>query len=184
MAQPGGRKTRAAGRRDTAAAPAAASAPAADASIDAILDALDQQIQNAVLGGQPLRGVLHVRNNDIELSVASRPSGATPALVGLELAMFGTEGRPSAALVHGNRITTPASDVTAAAIFMRDAQAVISVNLFTQLSAQVQSPVPCLVSSIVGGSFEVMANVITRATIQPARTPPPTNDWPFLNTIG
>jgi hypothetical protein len=184
MAQPGGRKTRAAGRRDTAAAPAAPPAPAADASIDAILDALDQQIQNAVLGGQAPRAVLHVRNNDIELSAASRPSGETAALVGLEVAMFGTERRPSAALVHGNRIATPAPDVTAAAITMRDAQAVISANLFTQLSAQAQSPVPCVTSSIVGGSFEVMANVITpQATIQPARTPPPTNDWPFLNTI-
>jgi hypothetical protein len=185
-AQPGGAKTAAAGASDAAATAAAAPvAAAADASIDAILDALDQQIASAVLGGQPLRAVMHVCDNDIELSAAARGSGSNAALVGLELAMIGTEQRPSAALVHGNRVATPASDVAAAAIAMRDTQVVISANLFTQLPLQAQNPVPCVTSSIVGGAFEVMANVITpQATIQPARTPPPTNDWPFLNTIG
>ena len=184
-AQPAGSKTAAAGASDAAAAPAAPPAPAADASIDAILDALDQQIASAVLGGQPPRAVMHVCNNDIELSAAARGSGNNTALVGLELAMVGLEQRLSAALVHGNRVATPASDVAAAAITMRDTQVVISANLFTQLPLRAQNPVPCVTSSIVGGAFEVMANVITpQATIQPARTPPPTNDWPFLNTIG
>ena len=169
-----------------AAAPAPPPAAAADASIDAILDALDQQIANAVLGGQAPRAVLHLLNNDIELSAVSRPTGSSSAFVGLEVVMVGVEQRAAAALIHGNRIATPASDVGAAAITMRDAQAVVSANLFTQLPLQAQSPVPCVTSSIVGGSFEVMANVITpQATIQPARAvPPPTNDWPFLNTIG
>jgi hypothetical protein len=182
-AQPGVVATATAG--SGAAAPAAPPAVAADASIDAILDALDQQIANAVLGGQAPRAVLHLQNNDIELSVASRPTGSSSAFVGLEVVMVGVEQRAAAALIHGNRIATPASDVGAAAITMRDAQAVVSANLFTQLPLRAQNPVPCVTSSIVGGSFEVMANVITpQATIQPARTPPPTNDWPFLNTIG
>jgi hypothetical protein len=183
-AQPGGAATpAAAGGAATPAAPPAVAA--ADASIYAILDALDQQIASAVLGGQPPRAVMHVCNNDIELSAAARASGSNGALVGLELAMVGAEQRLSAALVHGNRVATPASDVAAAAITMRDAQVVISANLFTQLPLRAQSPVPCVTSSIVGGAFEVMANVITpQATIQPARTAPPTNDWPFLNTIG
>ena len=107
-AQPGGAKTAAAGASDAAATAAAAPvAAAADASIDAIVDALDQQIASAVLGGQPLRAVMHVCDNDIELSAAARGSGSNAALVGLELAMIGTEQRPSAALVHGNRVATP-----------------------------------------------------------------------------
>src|SRR5262245_14387400 len=75
-AQPAGAKTAAAGANDAAAAPAAPPvAVAANASIDAILDALDQQIASAVLGGQPPRAVMHVRNNDIELSAAASASG-------------------------------------------------------------------------------------------------------------
>jgi hypothetical protein len=171
------------GAADPVGSPTAGSVAAE--SIDSILDALDQQIEKAELGGAAPRPVLHLHDNDIELSAASRPSGNTGPIVGLDILMVGLEQRPSAALIHGNRIATPARDVAAATITMRDAQAVITANLFTQLPVQAANPVPCVSSMIVGGSFEVMGNVISpQATIVPTRSPPPTNDWPFLNTIG
>jgi hypothetical protein len=168
----------------TAPAVAPPAAAATDASIDELLDALDRQIEDSELGGAPPHPALHCRNNHIELSTVSRPSGGTAALVGLYVAVL--LGRQmGAALVHGNRVETPATDVTAATIVLNRAQAVVTANLFSQLPGQVLNAVPCLTSAISAASFEVMANVISpQATIQPARTPPPTNDWPFLNTIG
>jgi hypothetical protein len=196
IAQPGTPTGASPGKIDTGAEAAVTptAAAAAGVSVDSILDALDQQIENAELGGAAPRPVLHLRDNDVELSAASRPSGGAASLVRLDLVMVGAEqlsaaappppSRPAAALIHGNRIATPAPDVPAATISMRDAQAVITANLFTQLPVQATNPVPCVTSTIVGGSFEVMGNVISpRATIAPARSPPPTNDWPFLNTI-
>jgi hypothetical protein len=164
-------------------------APSAAERIDSILDKLDQQTETAEFGGATPPTALHLRNNDIELSAASRPgSGPTP-FAGLYLAMVGAK-QACAALIHGNRIETPATDVAAAMITMYQAQAVITANLFTQLPGDTLQPVPCL-RSWISGSFEVMANVISPAsriapsTIVPARASSlPTNDWPFLNTIG
>jgi hypothetical protein len=168
---------------DDALSPAAAAA--GEESTDSILDALDQQTDSAELGGGAPRPALHFRNNDVELSAASRPSGGNGATTGVYLEMVGTK-QACAALIHGNRIETPATDVTAANISLYRAQAVITANLFTQLPGDTPQAVPCLTSSIFGGgAFEVMGNVISpRATIAPPRAPLPTNDWPFLNTIG
>jgi Family of unknown function (DUF6519) len=167
--------------------PAAEMAPTAAAesgeSIDSILDALDQEVESAGLGGAVARPALHLRNNDVELSAAARPSGNL-SFVGLNIAMVG-ERRSCAALIHGNRIETPATDAAAATISLYRAQAVVTANLFTQLPGQTPHAVPCLTSAIFLGGFEVMGNVISpQATIAPTRSPPPTNDWPFLNTIG
>ena len=186
-----GARASAAGELDTGEEGARTIAPAAVAgeSIDSILDTLDQQIESAELGGVALRSVLHLRNNDIELSAASRPSSGPTPFAGLDLDMVNAT-QACAALVHGNRIETPATDVAAAMITMYQAQAVITANLFTQLPGDTPAPVPCL-RSWISGSFEVMANVISPAsmiapsTIVPARASSlPTNDWPFLNTIG
>ncbi len=171
------------GAAEVSPAVAAAAAAAATESIDSILDALDQQTETAELGGAAPRTAVHVRDNDVELSAASRPGSGTAAFVGLNLAMWGAR-QPGAALIHGNRIETPATDVAAATIIMSPGQAVITANLFTQLPGDTPTTVPCFTSSI-SGSFEVMGNVISpRASIAPPRPTVPTNDWPFLNTIG
>jgi hypothetical protein len=182
--QAGARASGAATPLDAAGADEATrrAAPAASAlTVDAILDAIDQQTETAELAGAPPRPALHVRDNDIELStVASGSQGSA----GLFIEMVGAR-LPCAALIHGNRIETPGPDVSAAQILIYRGQAVVTTNLFTQLPGQVANPAPALESAVFVGAFEVMGNVISpQATIAPTRTPPPTNDWNFLNTIG
>jgi hypothetical protein len=182
--QAGARATGAATPLDTATGGEAAphAAPAASAlTVDAILDALDQQAETAELAGAPPRPALHVRDNDIELSAAASGNQSS---AGLFVEMVG-QRELCAALIHGNRVETPAPDVPAAQIVMYRAQAIVTANLFTQSAGQVASPVAAFEFAVFAGGFEVMGNVISpQGTIAPPRTAPPANDWPFLNTIG
>ena len=138
-----------------------------------LLAALDKDMEAAA--DNPLTPVLHAHDNDLELAAGSQTNGAYPGL-----RLTAAVGQ---AVIGGNRILVAGAGASALVIALRNGQAVVSGNLFTQTAGK--PSVACATIRVSSGPIAVMGNVIHGgATILPDRPAIATTGWAFMNTIG